>query len=283
MGRMSRLQALWPACWLLSLVLLGSAPCLAQVSEMTPEMAEKFSKGVAALREGNPAVAEQIFRELLADGSTLPQLHHNLGIACQQLRRHDEAVVEFRQALQVAPEFHPARALLGSSLLATGRLDEAVRELRRAVEALPGDLLIRRELGRALSAQGDSLGALHQYQELARLGPDDPESAYLLGEAYLAVAEWSYSRLAGAAGESPRLYQGLAQNQAAVGNLEGAVDSLRKAIKLGPNLPDLNLLLATVYLRQGNKAEALAAVKRELELVPENRGAQQLRQVLEQP
>ncbi len=242
---------------------------------------ERFSAAVTALREGHPEQAEPMFRSLLEEGTDLPQVRQNLGIALQRLRRHEEAVEQFRRVLQVDPQAHGARALLGSSLLVLGRLGEAVEQLEHAAQAMPEDQLVRRELGRAYTAQGRPLEAVRQYRELTRLAPDDPEYAYLLGEAYLAVVQWSYSRLVGTAPESARVYQGLAQNLMAAGNLEGAAEALEKAVEIAPRLPDLHLLLATVYLRQGKNAEALAAVRRELELVPENQGARQIREMLE--
>jgi Flp pilus assembly protein TadD len=248
---------------------------------MSAAAQEQFSAAVTALREGRPEQAEKMFRALLAGGADLPQVHQNLGISLQRLRRHEEAVEQFRQVLNADPQARGARALLGSSLMALGRLEEAVAQLEQAVEEMPEDQLVRRELGRAYSAQGRPLEAVRQYRELARLAPEDPEYAYLLGEAYLAVVQWSYSRLVGSAPESARVYQGLAQNLAAAGNLEGAAQALEKAVGLAPDLPDLHLLLATVYLRQGRHAEALAAVQGELQLVPENQGARQIKEFLE--
>lgn len=261
--------------------LLGAALAPAYGQDMSAAAQEQFSAAVAALREGRAEQAERMFQALLEGGADLPQVRQNLGIALQRLRRHQEAVEQFRQVLNADPRARGTRALLGSSLMALGRLEEAVEQLEQAVQEMPEDQLVRRELGRAYSAQGRPLEAVRQYRELARLEPEDPEYAYLLGEAYLAVVQWSYGRLVGSAPESARVYQGLAQKLAAAGNLAGAAQALEKAVALAPDLPDLHLVLATVYLRQGKHAEALAAVQRELQLVPENQGARQIREFLE--
>jgi tetratricopeptide (TPR) repeat protein len=263
-----------------AVVLLGTG--LAQVPSGPPTPGEEaFSEAVRLIREGRLTEAEAAFRLLLKTYGSTPFIHHNLGAVYQQGRRHEAAVEEFRRSLELEPDQPGTRVLLGSSYLSLGRLDDAVRELERAEGKLPDDPSVLELLSRALARQGRLLEATSRYSRLARLRPDDPEVAFRLGQLYQSVSEWSFQRLAEAAPESARVHQAAAQNSLMRGDLERAVSSYRHAIERVPEMPDLHLSLAGVYVRQGKLREALDAVNEELRLVPSNAGARQLKAQLE--
>ena len=47
-------------------------------------------------------------------------------------RRYDEAITEIEETLELAPDFGPARIMLGRAYIAKGMADRAVKELERA-------------------------------------------------------------------------------------------------------------------------------------------------------
>ena len=59
---------------------------------------------------------------------------YNLGNACKQQGKLDEAVACYRRALQLEPDFAGAHSNLGNALKDQGNLDEAIACYRRAVE-----------------------------------------------------------------------------------------------------------------------------------------------------
>lgn len=63
----------------------------------------------------------------------------------------------------------------------SGRHEEALSQYRKALEVAPEDPVVRQSLGSALAAQGDVEGALEQYREAVRLAPDDPDLNHDLG------------------------------------------------------------------------------------------------------
>jgi tetratricopeptide (TPR) repeat protein len=285
-GRMTGifLTTLPGSCICLLTLLLLCAPASGQVRSVPPasstEQAEEaFSRGVQALKKGELAEAEKVFKEVLAVNATAAA-HHNLGIVYQTQGKHQLAVGEFHKALQLDPGFSQARPLMGASLLALRRIPEAVRELEQSVQTFPDQPLLRMQLARAYLRAGDQVGVVRQYQELTQRDPQNPEYRYLLGQAYMKVAEWSHRRIRELNPQSPRLYQALAHTFLASGQLEQAAQALRLAIAFDPLLPDLNMTLANVYFQQGRLAEALQAVQAELRIVPENRGASELERMI---
>lgn len=140
---------------------------------------------------------------------------------------------------------------------------------------------VRQEEARILLEEGRLMEAALRYEALLADHPEDPELAYRLGEVYLMLTAWSYGLLSEEGGDSARLYQALAQMESMTGNWEAAESLYRRAIGREPEMLDLHLALATVLLRQGRLREALAAVEKELEKMPHNAGARQMKSKIE--
>ena len=221
--------------------------------------------------------AESAFLEALQEGMDNAVLHHNLGIVYQRQRLHEKAIGEFREALARDPDLQASRALLGTSLLALRRTDEGIKELELAAKSLTENPMLRIQLASAYEANGHLLEAAGQYREIVKQLPDDPELAYQLGKAYLAVSEWCYSKMAAVAPNSGRVHQAMGQNLIGLGDFEAAARAFQKAIKSDPELPDIHLALAHALLRQDRLDEALEAVEGELAIAPWNVGAQRLK------
>lgn len=269
-------------CWLAIrclvslLVLLIFLPTAIQAQD-TASPEQLFTRGVEFLKKSHLEEAEAAFLEALQKGMDNAVLHHNLGIVYQRQRLHEKAIGEFREALARDPDLQASRALLGTSLLALRRTDEGIKELESATKSLTENPMLRIQLANAYEADGQLLKAAGQYRELVKQHPNDPESAYHLGKAYLAVSEWCYSKMATVAPNSARVHQAMGQNLLGLGDFEAASRAFQKAIKRDPELPDIHLALAHALLRQGELEVALEAVEGELAIAPWNVGAQRMK------
>ena len=137
-----------------------------------------FNLGYALRHEGRFADAMDAYGHALRYGAKHPeQLHLNrAAILADHLRRDDDAEIELRAALTVAPGYAPALLNLGNLHEERGRRDAAI-ECYRTLLA-PG------------LAQADAAG----YEALARLaslhppdGPDDPLHRQLQDAAYTSL------------------------------------------------------------------------------------------------
>lgn len=61
------------------------------------------------------------------------QVRFHLGMSYYFARRHESAITEFQRALDLDPNFSPARNGLGFTYAALGRFEEAIPEMRQAV------------------------------------------------------------------------------------------------------------------------------------------------------
>ena len=119
------------------------------------ELALHRAQALAAVQRGDNGLAISLLAGMLERHGQYADLHHLLGLAYGNAGMLDDAVLEFRQALELNPGYTKARINLGVSLLEGGRYREAEAELRLADEAEPYNPLVLnalRELGALLEA-----------------------------------------------------------------------------------------------------------------------------------
>jgi tetratricopeptide (TPR) repeat protein len=218
---------------------------------------------------------------------TLPNdvwAHVELGDACWDLGRKDEAVNWWVRAASVDPEF--VRRLEQESPAGSGRFttrSEYERVLgivaETAVKAHPGQAYPYMLLGFLARDRGDYPEATRWFSLAAQVdrGSHDPlrelgivaerQGHYDLAEAYFRKAIEREPR-------QPCNYSSLAHTYAERREFDLAVEWYRRAIQLDPGHPDYHRHLAEAYYQLEQYADALAEYRRVLELQPDNQGAQ---------
>jgi tetratricopeptide (TPR) repeat protein len=124
--------------------------------------------GVAACRQALTAALPA------ARAATLRRV---LAVKLASLRRWDEAVEAYRDAVRARPTDAEAQRRLGHALLhLAGRPAEAVGPLQEAIRLRPDDTAAHVELGTAFAALGRAGEAVAAFEEGARLDPGYFES-----------------------------------------------------------------------------------------------------------
>ncbi len=272
--------AVWRCMCVALVLILHSVPAVNAERQLPAGLQESFARGVEALRGGRLDEAEHAFLGVLREGGKVAFVYNNLGIVYQQRGDHQKAVLQFREAIGLEPAYAAPHALMGASLLALGQLAEATRHLERAVKLVPKEPLARLQLARAYERGGNIPGMVQQYRALCEVSPSDPEYAYQLGRAYRRLSEWSLKQLIRINPRSARLYQALGQHYLLQEKTDLAVLAFQQAAQGDPELPEIHLALAHIYLVSGNVDEARKEIERELDIVKESRAAQELKQKL---
>lgn len=248
---------------------------------ISPQLEKLFASGAQLLKDGKLDEAEKSFLQVLRQGGKSALLHHNLGIVYQQQKAHDNAILQFREAIRLQPNFGEARLLLGYSLLSLAKSAEAVKELERAVTLLPKQAEARLQLAKAYERTDNWFGVVDQFRALREIDPKNGEYAYQLGKAYDKLSEWSSRNIVRVDSGSARLYQTLGQNYLLQGKYELAVVEYQRAINADPKLPELHLALALIFLEQKKIEEAQQEIAQELKLVPESKMALEVKQKID--
>ena len=97
---------------------------------------------------------------------------NNLGNALAAQGRFDEAITNYRKAIQINPNSSGALDNLGIALAARGRFDEAIENYRRAIQINSNRPETFLHLGMTLGLSGRTREAIAQYREALRLNPN---------------------------------------------------------------------------------------------------------------
>ncbi|HEY7087369.1 MAG TPA: tetratricopeptide repeat protein [Tepidisphaeraceae bacterium] len=119
---------------------------------------------------------------------TLPRVE--LGKLLISLGREDEAMEQFRKTVEIHPRDSDAHFHLGMLLLKRDKTKQAVDHLISAVELEPDSLVAHENLGLALLQQGRLEDGLAQWAEVMRLDPTNPYWPNKFGARMLLAGEY---------------------------------------------------------------------------------------------
>ncbi len=213
--------------------------------QSTDEMANVTFEVFPFTPDGMALLRESRYRELLGRMES-PRGHYNLANALADLRRTDEAIAEYRRAIELDPGFAMARFNLSTLLSARGQDDAAIEQLRRALAAKPDYLDAHVNLGVALQKKGKLDESIAQLR------------AAVACDARSAVAHDAL---------------GLALEQKR--DLAGAAEQLEAGLAIEQDSWLAHYHLGNVLRDEGQSGEAITHYERALELKPDAQGARE--------
>jgi len=136
-----------------------------------------------AMRDGDFAAAEKIYRELLTKNA-----HDNgarLGLSLALLKQHNiqDAYDHAARVIIADPLSARAHALLGAAILAAGGFRESVEEFRTALSLDPDESVAVGGLAMIDFYENRSDLAIRGLQRASSLDPDEPDYVFNLGQA----------------------------------------------------------------------------------------------------
>jgi len=230
-----------------------------------------------------------------SDPATQKRKYLNSGESYFKAAKYQEAVIQFRNALEIDPRFATAHYQLGRTYLALKNPASAYRETNEAVTLDPGNadaqlqfaaLLIGRGqlgqaqavaqkvlaaepgnarahaiLGEAHTLAGDFSKAIQEFLKAVELDPQRIENYAALGAAYgaagrLSEAESAYKKATEINPKSIQAHISLSQFYFSQGKGADAETEMRAACALDPHALPPRFLLARIYLDEGKRAEA---------------------------
>src|SRR5205807_848437 len=134
---------------------------------------ERLSRGNGLAAKGDLEGAIVEFRAALRINPNFFEAHNNLGNALLEHVDVEDAIAEYRAALRINPNFAEPHYNLGKVLLeAKGDVEGALAECRAALRINPNFAEAHGNLGNALRAKGDAEGAIAEYRAALRINPN---------------------------------------------------------------------------------------------------------------
>lgn len=165
--------------------------------------------------------------------------HYNLGVALDYAGRVEEAITQYRTALQVAPNYPDAHNNLGNALAEHGNISEAFPHLETAVRLRPRYADARYNLGNAFLNTGRLPEAAEQYLAALDVNANQPKARNNLGIVHLQA-----------------------------GRLQEAMQEFERAIALNPHFADPHSNRAVALARLGRVSEAIEECEAALRINP---------------
>ena len=131
-----------------------------------------LARAIALHREGRPAEAEALYRQVLATTPNDSAALHLLGVTLHQQGRSEEAVASIERALAIDANDAAAHSNLSLALRDLKRFDEALASLDRAIAIAPGLAQSWNNRGNVLRAMKRDREALESYDRAIACKPD---------------------------------------------------------------------------------------------------------------
>ena len=211
------------------------------------------------------------------------QRHMERGDAYLEEGKHQEAIIEFLNVIQLDPDHREATARLGIALFDTGQFGPSFAYLQRAVESDPENAEVRIKLGTIYLLRGMREEAREEAGAVLDRDATNLDALAVYGDTATSAGEidGAVRRLENARAE----HEGRAKFHLALGSLhfrkrdvDTAESHFQEAARREPDSPDAHLALGTFYLAKRDLESAEEEFNKAADTAPV-RSATQIRVV----
>jgi tetratricopeptide (TPR) repeat protein len=226
------------------------------------------------LEQGQTDEAIQQIQAVIKQDSKFAPAHFQLALAHLQAGNEQLARAALKQAITLSPDFAQAAVRLAELNIQANAPDAAIEDLDKLLQSRPGVPRAYELLGAAYLKKGDAVHAAEAYQNLQQLLPaGDPRATYYLGLALRgqgkrAEARKAFEQSLGAAPGAPDPLNQLVDMAFEDKQPDVALALARKQAQAAPRSAAMQTVLARVFQRRGQLAEAAAAHQKAVELDP---------------
>ena len=200
--------------------------------------------------------------------------HYGLGWNYGNLRRHQEAIVSYKEAIRIKPDSADAHYNLGWNYAKSDQYQEAIASFKEAIRIKPGYASAHYNLGIAHDNLGQYQDAIGSYKEAIRIKPNDAKAHYNLGIAYRKSGQ--YQDAIASYKEAIRIKPGYAKAHHSLGGVyrdtgqhQKATASYKETLRIKPGYADAHYGLGVVYGDTGQYQEAIASYKEAIRIKPD--------------
>jgi protein O-GlcNAc transferase len=201
-------------------------------------------------------------------------LFNTQGASNAALKRYDDAIDSYKQALKIKPDYADAYSNMGNVLKDKGDLNAAIDSYKKAIKLKPDYADAYNNMGISLKDKGDLDAAIESYKKALKIKPDLAEAYYNMGTSLkdkgeLEAAIDSYKQALKINPDYSEAYYNMGIALKDRGELNAAIDSYKKAIKLKPDYADAYYNMGNALKNQGDLDAAIDSYKQALKIKPD--------------
>jgi tetratricopeptide (TPR) repeat protein len=198
----------------------------------------------------------------------------NLALLLVAAGRFDEAVPHFETTLRVNPAYPDGHSNLGVALAGTGNSEDAIREFEKALEINPSSAEAHNDLGRALEAKGDLDKAISHFHAAREAAPDSAAVRNNLGRALVEKGRTDealaeFQHVLRIDPKFPGIHENLGRAYARRGDFDDACTQFQLALDSNSLSPESHNGLAVALVRKGLWKEAIPHFEQAVSLRPD--------------
>lgn len=217
--------------------------------------------GEAYIKSGKYQEAIIEFRNAIEIDPRFASAHYQLGNAYLAVNNPDAAARELTETVTLEPSNSQAQLQLAALLLNRGQLDQAQSTAQKVLATEPGNARAHAILAENLTLKRDFAGAIREFQQAVKLEPQRIENYGALGAAFRAAgrlpeAEDAYWKAVQMNPKSSPAQVALGQFYFSVGKLAQAETAMRTACDLDAQAIPPRIFLARIYQTTNRMAEA---------------------------
>lgn len=219
----------------------GSTLCICSACEEKDRYIESLrNEAKSCFQKGDFEKSLNLQDEILKANPNDAWAHCNKGVCYSELGRHEEAIPEYDQAINIVPTFIKAYINRGISLFETECPENAINDFTKAAELSDGsDASCFNWRGRCFSELGNHEQAIIDYSEAIRLNPDSIKGYFNRANAY---------------------------NE--LGDSDAALRDINDVLKISPNFAEAYFHRSRIYDSLGETKLAYADVDRAISIDP---------------
>lgn len=227
-------------------------------------------------RTGKLSAASERCKKILEQDPAHDEALHLLGVIAYQQQNYSEALVLFRQAIDIEGKAHYYNNM-GNLYSDLGQFKLAQKMYQAALRLQPDFTAIRMNLGKVFLQLNQAEDAIFQFQAVLRKDPEKVEALTQLGHLFLVMKRYvqaqEFFKQVLSIQPQAEAFNNLGVIESQLGHPEEALEYYQEAVKLKPKSTDYLYNLANALKKQNKPTEALPFLEQILELDPNHEAA----------
>tara|TARA_Y100001968_G_scaffold329487_1_gene378927 strand:+ start:3419 stop:5590 length:2172 start_codon:yes stop_codon:yes gene_type:complete len=235
---------------------------------------EQEKEALSLINQEKFTEAENLYRELIANGSNNHIVFGNLAALCGMRGKKDEIVQFLSRAITIEPQYAEAHNNLGVALQEKGDFNQAIRCFKKAIKIKPQYVDAFLNLANALKEKGDTNGAIKYFYQVIKIRPKYVEAYNNIANCYrqkgdISEAKKFFYKALKIRPKYAIIYNNLGNILLEEGDIVGAKKSFYKALKIKPEFSQAYNNLGNCFRQEGDKITAALNYEKSLKINPQ--------------